>query len=473
MSLKILILEDSEVDAEILHRLLNREMPGSILAFATNKEEFVHELFNFNPDVILADNSLPQFSATEALSILREDGRKVPFILVTGTVSEEFAAGIIKLGASDYILKDRLARLPSAIEAALNQARTENEKLRAYSKLIESEERYRTLIERITDAFIALDQNWRYTYVNKQAARLLRKDVKDLIGKHVWDVFPDAVNSETYKSFQRAMKDQEYITNIDYYEPLDLWQENHIYPSPNGLSVFIRDITMRKKTEDEVMQMNKDLHDLSSHLQKIREEERVSIAREIHDELGQQLTGLKMDMHWLQKKLIAQEDGIKEKIKNAVDLIGETIKTVRRIVANLRPLVLDDLGLASALDWQRREVEKRYDMKVNLTTNMQDTEVSSDIATNIFRIYQEILNNAVKHSGASEINSSLDYDGKVIELKVKDNGIGFTAATEPGKSFGLLGIKERTYILGGTFDLKTAPRQGTEIQVTIPYSLKN
>ena len=248
-NLKILLLEDSDVDAEIVSRLLRKEVKPKEIKLAYNKETFLNGLDEFKPDLIIADNSLPQFSATEALEIIRQRMLIVPFILVTGTVSEEFAAGIIKLGADDYILKDRLARLPSAIDSALKQRRSAKEKLEAQQNLIRSEEKYRTQIERISDAFISLDENFNYTYVNQQAGELVHRDPQSLIGKNVWEEFPDAVGTATYRDFTNAMKEQRYITNIDYFAPLDLWQENHIYPSADGLSVFIKDITVKKRAE--------------------------------------------------------------------------------------------------------------------------------------------------------------------------------------------------------------------------------
>ncbi|RYF90098.1 MAG: PAS domain-containing sensor histidine kinase, partial [Chitinophagaceae bacterium] len=126
------------------------------------------------------------------------------------------------------------------------------ERRKAEIKARESEEKYQVLIERITDAFVAFDEHFCYTYVNKQAGELIHMDPEKLIGRNVWEVFPDAVNSATYVSFLQAMRNQTYVCSTDYYEPLDLWQENHIYPSNNGISVFIRDITERKRSEQQL-----------------------------------------------------------------------------------------------------------------------------------------------------------------------------------------------------------------------------
>jgi len=142
------------------------------------------------------------------------------------------------------------------VEAIVTNFHDITERKEAENNILLNEEKYRTFIQRVTDAFIAIDKNWRYTYLNKHAGDIIHMNPDDLIGKNVWEVFPDAVGSPTYQAFQKAMQQQCYVSNIDYYPPLDLWQENHIYPSENGLSVFIRDITEKKKAEEELRKSN-------------------------------------------------------------------------------------------------------------------------------------------------------------------------------------------------------------------------
>jgi signal transduction histidine kinase len=207
-------------------------------------------------------------------------------------------------------------------------------------------------------------------------------------------------------------------------------------------------------------------------LQGVREEERIRIAREIHDELGQQLTGLKMDVYWLNKKLEAKDEKMQEKISGIIELIDETVKSVRRISSNLRPSILDDLGLIAALEWHSREVEKRSEIKVHFATRMTDQEIPVDVATGIFRIYQEALTNAVRHANAHEIKSSLQINNNQLILEIKDDGKGIDPKAKANtKSFGLIGIKERTFVMGGKFELKSEPGSGTELCISIPLSL--
>ncbi len=463
------MLEDNSADAEIVVRLLRKENLHFETSLAMNKEAYMLALDKFEPDLILADNSLPQFSATEALRIARERLLLCPFIMVTGTVSEEFAASIIKLGADDYILKDRLNRLPAAIDAALKQRQSEKERLEAQQKLVESEERYRMLIERVSEAFIAIDKNWRFTYVNKKAGEMMGRDPESLIGKNVWEEFPDTHVPPMYKNFRVAMAGQRYTSNIDYDELLGIWRENHIYPSPDGISVFVRDITDKKKAEQELEETNMQLRNLSSHLQNIREEERMQIARDIHDELGQQLTGLKIDMYWLSKRLSTQDEAIIKKMSSTIELIDETIKSVRRISSNLRPSILDDLGLIAALEWHSQEVGKRSEIEINFSSDGVKFDVPVAITTAVFRVYQEILTNAIRHANANTITSDLKIKDNQLMMEVKDDGQGMDLTKiSSKKTLGLIGMKERVYALGGKFELKSKPGKGTQIKISIP-----
>ncbi|HMI79977.1 MAG TPA: response regulator, partial [Ferruginibacter sp.] len=309
-NLKILMLEDSSSDVEIVQRVLKKEKMPVEFTVVMTRDKFLHALDEFKPDLILSDNSMPQFTATEALEIINERGTHIPFILVTGTVSEEFAANVIKLGADDYILKDRLIRLPSAIETALRKRQDEKEKLVSEQRLVQSEARFRTLVTRISDAFIALDKNWRYTFANAQAGKLVHREPEYLIGKNLWEEFPESVGSVTYRDFHKAMKEQQYICNEDYYEPLDLWQENHIYPSPDGLSVFIRNITEKKKAEEALRNMELEILNQKVQQQKkitraiinAQEQQRNHIGQELHDNVNQILAGTKLYLNMAGKK---------------------------------------------------------------------------------------------------------------------------------------------------------------------------
>jgi PAS domain S-box-containing protein len=336
--------------------------------------------------------------------------------------------------------------------------------------IVASEEKYRTFIQRITDAFIAVDRNWRYIYLNKQAGEMIHQDPETLIGKNMWDIFPDAVGSATYLAFQQAMEEQVYVSNTDYYPPLDLWQENHIYPSEDGLSVFIRDITDRKKAEEKILRSSRELRELSAHLQTIREEEKTAIARDVHDHLGQTLTALKMDMSWLKKKMEKQDPAIIRKIDDSTGLLGEAIHSVRKIVTGLHPGILDTLGIVAALEWLSRDFSERFGIEVQFQEPAQALDnIPQSVSIGIFRIYQESLNNVAKHAEAGRVRSSLETNGQELVLKVADDGKGFEArSASVKKSLGLISMRERALMMGGNWEILSEPNKGTTIILRIP-----
>jgi PAS domain S-box-containing protein len=230
------------------------------------------------------------------------------------------------------------------------------------------------------------------------------------------------------------------------------------------------DISELKRAEKDLQRANEQLHHLSDYLQNVREEERKGIAREIHDELGQQLTGLKMDIAWgLQK--CKMDDALQQRLSGMSKIIDQTIVMVRRISSELRPSILDDLGLSDALDWQCTEFEKRYHIESRFESTVHEIEVSPGLVTGLFRIYQESLTNVARHAHAKKVRSSLALEDDHLVLQVADDGRGFDSETVAGKkTFGLLGIRERTLMMGGQCTISSSRNQGTTIKVSVPMT---
>ena len=223
------------------------------------------------------------------------------------------------------------------------------------------------------------------------------------------------------------------------------------------------DISEKKNSQEE-------LRRLTTYLQNIREEERGRIAREIHDDLGQQLTGLKMEMSWLSKKIDPENIELKTKVSESIQLIDEAVKSVRRIATQLRPSILDDLGLVAALEWLSEEFEKRYNVKTNFSSNIHTGNINADTSIALFRIYQESLTNVLRHSKATEINASLSLKNNNIDLLIVDNGIGFdTGKVNTLNTLGILGIKERTNLMGGSFNIESKKGEGTSVLISVPF----
>ena len=235
------------------------------------------------------------------------------------------------------------------------------------------------------------------------------------------------------------------------------------------LGVFF-DITERKKAEEEIANTTEQLRQLTAHLQTIREIERKRIAREIHDELGQQLTAIKMDVAWIDKKTADEESSVKNKLKNIITLLDGSNQSVRKILNELRPGVLDDYGLVDALEWQGRQFTETTGIAIEFTSSQTEIKLPQEIVNCIFRVYQESLTNIMRYAQANKVLTSLSIKDESIILTVKDNGKGFdTAALQNKKSFGILGMKERVLSLNGKFELISAKEQGTKIVISLPH----
>jgi two-component system sensor histidine kinase UhpB len=228
-----------------------------------------------------------------------------------------------------------------------------------------------------------------------------------------------------------------------------------------------------QRTEDEFRRSTEQLRELSARLQSVREEERTRISRAIHDELGQTLTGLKMDVAWLQSHLDPPQPALLAKTQAMSDLIDTTIQTVRRISTELRPGILD-LGLVATIEWQLQEFQTRTGIESKLISAPEEATLDDDRSTAVYRIFQEILTNVVRHAKATRIEVTLEETAAFLTLQVRDNGQGITES-EIGspKSIGLLGMQERARLRGGKIHLHGSPGQGTTVTVRLPLSNDN
>jgi PAS domain S-box-containing protein len=242
-----------------------------------------------------------------------------------------------------------------------------------------------------------------------------------------------------------------------------------IYEGHRAILALANDVTQKFEAEENLQRSHEAMRELASHLETIREAERTHMAREIHDELGQQLTGLKMDISWLNRRIKSEDKAVNDKMKDTIELIDKTVVTVRRIATQLRPSILDDLGLVAAMEWQTDEFEKRSEIKANFTSNVSNITVKPDVATGIFRIFQESLTNVLRHSKATKVETFLSVDNDTIVLNIKDNGIGFKEADISNKkTLGLLGMKERVLLIRGTYEINGNTGSGTSVIITVP-----
>ena len=254
-----------------------------------------------------------------------------------------------------------------------------------------------------------------------------------------------------------------------------VWERGLGIYSPTGkllaLEGFIADMTEQKQAEEQLEHSRKQLSIHADHLHTLLEGERAEIAREIHDELGQILSALKMDLFWLDRKLPDKQDAVKEKIESMTRLIDSTIKAVERILATLRPAILDDMGLTSAIEWLAEEFQSRTGIACEeiLEPTPECLITDEKISTALFRICQEAFTNVTRHARATRVEIILRTVGNMIELKVVDNGVGISKADiAKANSFGILGIRERVNLLGGKVNIAGRKGKGSVLRVRIP-----
>jgi signal transduction histidine kinase len=213
------------------------------------------------------------------------------------------------------------------------------------------------------------------------------------------------------------------------------------------------------------------LRELAGYLQTAREDERTAIAREIHDELGQALTALKIDLAWLAKRLFDEQDELKDKATGMSQLIDDTIQIVRRMSTEMRPGLLDDLGLAAAVEWQAQEFSERMGMACELHLDEDDLLLDRDPATALFRILQEALTNVARHAQASQVRVDLEGRADEVVLVVQDNGVGITPEQIADRhSLGLIGMRERARFWGGQVTFEGAAGRGTAVTARMPQT---
>ena len=240
-------------------------------------------------------------------------------------------------------------------------------------------------------------------------------------------------------------------------------------PAERLFTVILRDVTQRKAHEDALRQQQAELRELSARVLEAREEEKTIIARELHDELGQLLTALKMDLDWLRERLAPGE--IAEKATQMNSVLDRTVGSVRRIAADLRPLMLDDLGLADAAAWLVEDFTHRSGIRCKLDKSDGDAldGIDRGVATTIYRALQESLTNVARHSGATHAWVLLRLEDCALRLEIEDDGRGMApAAQASGRSLGLKGMRERVHYHGGMLEVGHAPRGGTRVKVRVP-----
>jgi PAS domain S-box-containing protein len=604
--INILFVDDSETDYELMRFALRQaKFPLGPQTCRVEDEPGMRAALDAGGwDAIVSDYQMPRFSGQAALALALQHGNDIPFLIVSGAVGEDTAVNAMRAGASDYVMKHNLNRLPSALENALKATAVRQERQRAVEKLLASEEYLRTLITASPVAIIALDAQRQVALCNA-AAEVMFPDLPQFVGKvpelkhaesqRLFGVLADmhqrgdsmtqrpanwvhndgrvsdmlfstaslqqsggngivvfALDVTEQKKAEAARRESESRvaaisenlpgvlfrlvfqreqgqTFVPYVSPgahdlfgitpdefgsdssrfMNLfdasgqdeirhavaaslqsgqtlqgqWKivrhdgaERWIHLSASvreelaGERIFdgvISDVTAQKTAELELGRSREELRRLSAHMETLKEEERRAVSREIHDDIGSTLAGLKADIAWLRARSAADVQA-GEKLNDMSQLVDGAMQTANRIIQALRPGILD-YGIGPALEWQAQEFGSRMGLSVEFTSNEEDISVDLEQSTALFRVFQESLTNVAKYAGASKINTELFATASSITLEVRDDGKGLSEGDlAKDSSFGIRGMMERVRALGGWLDVSGSPGRGTTVMMSIP-----
>jgi two-component system, NarL family, sensor histidine kinase UhpB len=370
----------------------------------------------------------------------------------------------------------RGAENPQTGEIEIHAAIHDITKFKQIEKAIERVAReWRNTFDAARDAILMLDRKARVIRVNLATTRLLDCDFPELLGRPLKQIFSERLGLDDPSGIDQAWQDKGQVRRdfaLGHGQP---WLRSTLDPvldqhgEISGAIMFLSDISNEKQAEVRLRDTLDQLRKLSSHLQIVREEERKSIAREVHDELGHALTALKMEVSWLGRQIDPDNTALAERTRSMTGLIDQTIATVRRISTALRPPVLDDLGLDAALEWLAEDYQNRTGIRTRVALPEQPERIRSGRGSTVFRIVQEALTNVARHAEASEIRIDWRQKEQHIHLSIEDDGLGFDPQTRCALSgFGLLGMAERARDLNGTLEVHSRPGHGTRIELVFP-----
>jgi PAS domain S-box-containing protein len=481
--------EDAPIGMAIVspdYRLL-RVNASLCKALGYSKEELLSRTFVeiTHPDDVKRDTELAQKLFRGELSDYRMEKR---FITRDGNLAWLDVAAFVIRGREQQVLFGlAMVQNITAQKNAEAALRTSEERYRSFI-VNSSEAIWRFEIERPIPVSLPVEEQiemfYKYGYLaecNDAMARLYGHErAEDILGSRLTDFISPAREDGLMAFVSNGYR----LHNSRSVTPFRRAGEKYLATTVIGIVVngFLlrvwgtqRDETALQLAEDKLKHSREQLRSLADYLQNLRENERAGIARELHDELGQSLTALKMDLSWIAKRLVAVADqkppaAILDRLGSASHQIEKMIAEVKNLSTELRPAVLDKFGLAAAIEWQCREFEKRSGIRTACHLPVNEAQLLPEQATALFRILQEALANVARHSQASNIVIDLYVDESDVILNLRDNGRGITAAEIAApNSLGLLGMRERTEMLGGNFTVEGQPGR-TELNVRIPLN---
>jgi len=484
MKPNLLIVDDIKVNLSLLEAILKKTDVN--LVKASSGFEAIEKADGLDLALAILDVRMPGMDGYELAVRLNEKRteNKVPVIFLTANSVDELELfGGYDSGAVDYIIKPfepqiLVSKVNVFIDIYLQKQiiienarllKESGEKLAiANEALKRSEEKYRSYIDHAPYGVIVADQAGNFQEVNEAASTITGHSPDELIKMSFPAINQDEATNEALEYFSYAPSKSER-TFLHKNGSQRWWSTESVQLTDQQYLCFTQDITDRKQADQELRHSLTQLHQLTQHIEEVRENERVVIARELHDDLGQALTAVKIDLGIIKQRI--SEPDLRLKVDQVSELVRNTIFTVQRLTSELRPQIIEDLGLEAAIEWYSNDFAQRNQLVVVCHLDPEFSSFSISTSLTIFRIIQESLTNVSRYAKASRVEIELIQSDDQVEMSISDDGIGITEGEiKSKKSFGIIGMKERTGSLGGTFEISKGNEKGTVVRISFPQS---
>jgi PAS domain S-box-containing protein len=477
-AIRVLILEDRPEDAELMAEELRLGGFNPLWQRVETEADYLAGL-DSGPSVILADYHLPGFDAARALRLLQERCLDIPFIVVSGFIGEDLAVATMRQGAADYLLKDRLVRLASAVSRVLEEKRLRNERLVAEEALRRAEHRYREIFESAVEGIYQITVQGRIVAANPALALMMGySSSEELLATaeegECLHIFPTQ-REEFLRLIEERGSVRGFECQVYRKDRRAIWVSLNARAARDdsgklvSFSGTVMDITELKTARAALQQYQEELRDLAARLILAQETESKRLSRELHDVFSQKLAVLAIDLGLLRVRPPDSPAVLRERLERIGEQVSELATGLHRTSRGLHPAVLDDLGLGVALANECTAFAEQHGIQVKCACRKLPERFPEDVALCLYRVAQESLRNIRHHAGARNVRVTLRGGDGAIVLTVEDDGRGFVRAAVRGKGgLGLISMEERVRLLGGTLSVASRPPGGARVEARVP-----